>query len=1449
MHSAMRFTCTLVLAIILAGTLILPALAQQETWNYLGPAGVSLLTVAVAPGNSNLIVAGGASLYVSTDGGQSWAQRSGPGSVWSIGFGSNPNVAFAGCWGYGGVYRSTDGCATWVLKNSGFGNTVVKTVCVSPTDDNTVYAGSEDGLYKSTNGGDSWTRIKSGINASAIAAAPSNSQILYLGTWGAGIWMSTDGGENWTQLTVGSVPISSAVCNGAAVDPVNADIAYVIFQGNGTWVTFDGGGTWSAISPGLEGFSIKTDPQRSGFVYAVGGWTTPHRSGSYGSTGMNGMTSGWSGFARGVAVDPNDPSKVYGTTSSGAGGVYRWTADVTAPGAPSLLTAQPQGPSIGLSWTASPSSDCTGYWIYRKEQGGSFPLLPYAPVAGRTTTTFNDTQATGGQTYTYKLAAVDAAHNRSGFTNEATATSPEAVDLDVTFIERLPHDTRFYFVQYPNDVPTLAPGTENDKRWPALGETVTFVAHFRNKGTVSSGPANYRWKMNGAVMATGTAASLGPRAEGTASLDWQWNVSGVDTDHTDQTITFEIDYDWQIAETYEENNALTDYVGGVFLFVYVEQALADAMGRMLNLVGTYSFEDWLQAQVKEMNDAFARSTYTGIAPTGCLERVRLDKIVIAPSTSVAYNSDPDVWCADGRWQLNGGENYANTFVQTYDAGLIHEWMHQIGVIDLYTYPVGADYNQVVTPDGLPQACTWGWARPGIMAGGDIAPHSGAGIWVDKHTVVGMNKNCGYRRGYYGEYQYDIPQNCYILVKDAGGVAAPSVNVRVFQITRPEWKMTNIPIITGTTDGTGRLLLTNRPPNGTVTTATGHTLRANPFANINVVGNQNVLLIEMSKPGGNFDYAWMDMTQFNIAYWNGFTSSWTYTINSRLGSGTLPRITAVAGKVEAEAGSANDMQVTLLWPAVPGASSYRIYRASQYFNQSDDPNHLYENWVYKSVGTVVGTTSFTDISIFEPSRYAVVARDAAGKQTPLSNRIFAPTLQNVQGVGVQPDNRRVILDPSGSYYLLRQLPDGVFTSYIGSVHYHLEWSRFMTVDKAQNRLVFSHPGDGYGGRHSVRVSDQDANGILEFGNYGSGPGAFNNPAGVAVDAESRIYVCDAGNNRIQVFTKDGAYITAFGAAGSGPGQFSDLHGIAVDSRHRVYVCDKGNARVQVLQFNGSTLSYLGMLQGKSLVGPYGVAVGAADNVFVTDYGSGNVESYSAYGNWMLAYSQPTDAYTGHLLRPTGIAVDNNGLLVVCDNGNRRVVTINPTQPRSVASARAAADNTLVEMDGPVVTAEFSGYFYVQDPGRLPGIRVVSAASVTVGQMVDVFGRVKTVQGEREIQQATVAAHAMSPNPPTPAGMNLRAMGGSPSGPVPGVDRGSGLNNVGLLVRVFGKVSDRNATTEEFYLDDGSGFKVRVYAPGLTIPADGSFVTVTGISGADNTSGLNLRVLRARAVEVQ
>lgn len=107
---------------------------------------------------------------------------------------------------------------------------------------------------------------------------------------------------------------------------------------------------------------------------------------------------------------------------------------------------------------------------------------------------------------------------------------------------------------------------------------------------------------------------------------------------------------------------------------------------------------------------------------------------------------------------------------------------------------------------------------------------------------------------------------------------------------------------------------------------------------------------------------------------------------------------------------------------------------------------------------------------------------------------------------------------------------------------------------------------------VYVADTGNSRILKFstggtlqkawGSYGSNPGQFKSPWGVATDADGNVYVADTDNHRIQVFTSDGDLLALWGVQGAEAGQLEAPRTLAVAPDGRVYVADTGNHRIHI-----------------------------------------------------------------------------------------------------------------------------------------------------------------------------------------------------------------------------------------------------------------------------------------------
>ncbi len=137
----------------------------------------------------------------------------------------------------------------------------------------------------------------------------------------------------------------------------------------------------------------------------------------------------------------------------------------------------------------------------------------------------------------------------------------------------------------------LCKGTENNKRWPDEGETVTYTAHVVNKGVAASSGFHFEWLINGTVVAQGTSHRLPAGNEQTFDYSSAFLASP-------QTIEFRVEPRGSTRkEAFTSNNRLAIGSHDLTLSIWVEQGLYDVFNRELNLVGTHSFEDWIQRQI------------------------------------------------------------------------------------------------------------------------------------------------------------------------------------------------------------------------------------------------------------------------------------------------------------------------------------------------------------------------------------------------------------------------------------------------------------------------------------------------------------------------------------------------------------------------------------------------------------------------------------------------------------------------------------------------------------------------------------------------------------------------------------------------------------------------------------------------------------------------------------
>ena len=671
------------------------------------------------------------------------------------------------------------------------------------------------------------------------------------------------------------------------------------------------------------------------------------------------------------------------------------------------------------------------------------------------------------------------------------STPPDGIDLDVTFISRAPLYSS-YCVQYRNDVPgqpglpSLCPGSEGEQRWPREGENVTFTAHVVNKGTRISPPAAYIWELDGEPAFAGTIPALAPASDASVDFHTPWpHVLSPDGQRAlgSHTIGFRVDPDGAVDETCESNNSLQDSTNAMSFSIFITPEMYAAYNIPANSGLPYSAEDWLQKQIAAMNANFAQSIYPA-TPQGAPLRVRIDFIKTAAANPGGSRQYDGGWFVDADYRHGASAYYEPA--TDIDWGLVHELSHQVALIDLYAIGANAPNVLVTNRSGYPTNFGFGWTYPDLMGGGDIRPHTNPNLY-SSHSAGGAATMSGYRNGYYGAYQYDIPLNNFLKILDSTGKPAASAQVAFYQRTgAADWtgnqSIDAVAEFEGLTNQEGLYQLPNRPAQGGVTTLNGHTLRDNPFGVVDIVGSQNIFLVQLRKEDHE-EFFWMDITDFNLAYWHGDSSYHTFTIQSHLpGSGApaAPRITS--SRVQGD-------QVTLCW--LPGSTSspasYKVYRA------------IPPDFQYKAVQAPQAGPCFTEVlpgtGYYDGHIYVVTSLDEQGRESGFSSAAWVNRLVQPSALVLAPNGEHIILDTRNGYALLRQDAGGNAIQNMGSVHYHLENTRYMSLD-ANGHLLFSHPGDWYNSIHSVRVATLDGFPLLEFGQQGSGPGEFNSPAGVA-----------------------------------------------------------------------------------------------------------------------------------------------------------------------------------------------------------------------------------------------------------------------------------------------------------------------------------------------------------------
>jgi photosystem II stability/assembly factor-like uncharacterized protein len=248
-----------------------------------------------------------------------------------------------------GVYKSTDGGTTWKKANGSLVTSVTWGVVPDPSSSSILYAATPEGIFKSGDGGIMWGMVLAGQGS--VVLAPSSPSTLYAWT-SAGLFRTDDGGAHWMKrVGAGLVEQTAPSVAEGGLALVAADNPDTVFAITGMtdkplkrlFRSTDGGNTWSQVLEGMGGGPLAADPTNPSTLFTATESIT--ESGDVGAAQVLKSTDAgntWTvvipaeqGVGGDIAVDAHTPSNVYAIQSQGIGS------------GPNLVFRSPDG---GATW-------------------------------------------------------------------------------------------------------------------------------------------------------------------------------------------------------------------------------------------------------------------------------------------------------------------------------------------------------------------------------------------------------------------------------------------------------------------------------------------------------------------------------------------------------------------------------------------------------------------------------------------------------------------------------------------------------------------------------------------------------------------------------------------------------------------------------------------------------------------------------------------------------------------------------------------------------------------------------------------------------------------------------------------------------------------------------------------------------------------------------------------
>jgi photosystem II stability/assembly factor-like uncharacterized protein len=228
-----------------------------------------------------------------------------------------------------GVFRSADEGESWTRGSIGQGlhsDAIIRTLALHSQDPRTVYAGSDYGLYRSDNAGESWSLLDTPMNHQVVWSVvfdPTDAQTMLAVTGTPSIpalFRSTDAGASWTLENVEIARECPAVGvprpTGIAFDPTNSANVWMGLEVDGMRRSVDGGNTWTRTAEAIHNLdvhnvAVAAGPPKTVFVLVNNDIFASTDDGeSWRSIGVR-ENFGPYRYPRGVCVKPDDPRVVY----------------------------------------------------------------------------------------------------------------------------------------------------------------------------------------------------------------------------------------------------------------------------------------------------------------------------------------------------------------------------------------------------------------------------------------------------------------------------------------------------------------------------------------------------------------------------------------------------------------------------------------------------------------------------------------------------------------------------------------------------------------------------------------------------------------------------------------------------------------------------------------------------------------------------------------------------------------------------------------------------------------------------------------------------------------------------------------------------------------------------------------------------------------------------------